>query len=368
MVFVLEETQGLTLREIASNRIPIRIPISQYLQHIDWYFLVKYVEHTCYKRRGNHFRYDPLIMLKLVVVKFYRQQSYRDTLSSISDEDCRYLGLPWSDDGFAYPAPSTLHHFVKYRLKEEGFEMLMTLIGKMFCRDAKTTAGIMDSTPLEASRYDQYAEFNPHYRCKMYKAHLFHLGNFPVFCCFSGGTEPDSTYASALIKGVKTMNPKITTVFADAGYDAFQIHADIFCDLHARPYIDWRENAVSQIEGTVDRIDHWVNKMWKEGGSIHDTLGNKLEFLYKHGRSEQVGMYLRNQNLNDPNFDGTYAQRTDCERTHNHIKSLVKFDVRKICNASKRLYVLANFVVYQILLLGHLQNKILPVQQFAHYF
>lgn len=164
------------------------------------------------------------------------------------------------------------------------------------------------------------------------------------------------------------MEPKITTVFADAGYDAFQIHADIFHDLHARPYIDWRENAVSQIEGTVDRIDYRVNKMWKEGGSIHDTVENKLEFLYKHGRAEQVGMYLRNRNLNDPNFDETYAQRTDCERTHNHIKSLVKFDVRKVCNTSKRLYVLENFVVYQILLLGHLQNKILPVQQFAHYF
>jgi hypothetical protein len=307
-------------------------------------------------------------MLKLAVVKFYRQQSYRDTISSLIDEDCRYLGLPWKDDGFAYPAPSTLHHFVKYRLKEEGFEMLMTLLGKTFCRDSGETTGILDSTPLEASRYDQYAEFNPHYRCKMYKAHIFHLGNFPVSCCFSRGTESDSTYSADLIKGVEAMNPKITAVFADAGYDSFQIHADIFHYLHAQPYIDWRENAVTHCEGTVPRIDHWVNKMWKEGGSIHDTLWNKLEFLYKHDRAEQAGMYLRNQNLSDPDFDEVYAKRTDCERTHNHIKSVVKFDVRKICNASKRLYILANFVVYQILLLGHLQNNISPVQQFSHYF
>ena len=48
-------------------------------------------------------------------------------------------------------------------------------------------------------------------------------------------------------------------------------------------------------------------------------LRKKLEFLYKHGRAEQVGMYLRNRNLDDPDFDEVYAKRTDCERTHNHI-------------------------------------------------
>ena len=67
-------------------------------------------------------------------------------------------------------------------------------------------------------------------------------------------------------------------------------------------------------------------------------------------------------------FSEVYSKREDCERTHNHIKSIVKFDVRKVRNESKRLYVLANFVVYQILLLGHMQNNISPVQQLAHYY
>lgn len=48
---------------------------------------------------------------------------------------------------------------------------------------------------------------------------------------------------------------------------------------------------------------------------------------------------------------------TVCERTHNHIKSLVKFDVRKVNNTSKRLYVLANFMVYQTLILGKIRTK-----------
>jgi len=72
--------------------------------------------------------------------------------------------------------------------------------------------------------------------------------------------------------------------------------------------------------------------------------------------------------LVDTQFSVVYAKRGDCERTHNHIKSIMKFDVRRLINESKRLYVLANFVVYQILLLRHLQNNILPVQQLAHYY
>jgi hypothetical protein len=364
MVFFADETQGLTLSEL----LPNRISICRYLQHVDMYQLLRYLEEKCYKAGGNHYRHDPLTMLKLVVVKFYRQLSYKGTLLTLTDEDCRCLGLPWNKNRYVIPAHSTLHHFVKYRLKEEGFEKIMEIVGKIVCQVSHEKSGIMDSTPLEASRYDQYAEYHPHYRCNMYKAHIFHLGDIPIFCSFSEGTKSDLTYATDLIKGVEPMKPKITAVFADGGYDTFEIHADIHHILHAKPVIDCRENAVIHDDGNVDRIDHWVNKLWKEGGLVHDTLKKKLEFLYKQGRQEQVGMYFRNQNLRDPTFDEVYSRRGDCERTHNNIKSIVKFDVRKVRNDSKRLYVLANFVIYQILLLGHLQNKIVPVQQLAQYF
>ena len=269
---------------------------------------------------------------------------------------------------YCLPAHSTLHHFVKHRLKSEGFEALMHIIGSIICRDSGETIGIIDSTPLEASRYNADAAYNPHYQCKMDKAHIFHLGEFPIACCTSGGNEADSVHASSLIQTVKEMKPNLTAVFADGGYDSFQVHADISYHLKARPYIEPRNTAVMQEEGTEPRINHWVNRMWKSGGSVHDPLSVKLKFLYERGRSEQVGMYLRNQNLVDPAFRDKYAKRGDCERTHNHIKSIVKFDIRGLRSASKRLYVLMSFVVYQILLLGHLQNGIRPVQHFAPYF
>jgi hypothetical protein len=125
-------------------------------------------------------------------------------------------------------------------------------------------------------------------------------------------------------------------------------------------------SSVVHEEGTEGRIDHWINKMWKLGGSLTTPLRQKLEFLYANGRQEQVGMFLRKQNVVDPQLSVVYAKRGDWERTHNHIKSIMKFDVRRLRNEIKRLYVLANFVVYQILLKGHLQNKIFPVQQFKY--
>jgi len=364
MVFFVDETKGLTLSEI----LPNRTSICQYLQYVDLYHIERYVTEHCYKIGGERTIYDPLVMLKLMIVKFFRNASYADTLQSLTDQDCRDLGLPWTTEGFIVPAKSTLHHFVKYRLKEEGVKHLMEIVGSLICRASSGHAGIMDSTPVEASRYDKYADFNVHYGVKMYKAHIFHLGNIPVFCHFTNGSASDSTHAIEMIKGVEPMNPQIAAVFADGGYDAFQIHADIHHFLHARPYIQFRGTAVVNEEGTEGRLDHWINKMWKQGGSLTAPLRQKLEFLYANGRQEQVGMFLRNQNVVDPQFPVVYAKRGDCERTHSHIKATVKFDVRRVTNESECLHVLANFVVYQILLLGHLQNNISPVQQLTQYY
>ena len=96
-------------------------------------------------------------------------------------------------------------------------------------------------------------------------------------------------------------------------------------------------------------------------------LDEKLRFLYEHGREEQVGMYLRDVNLCNPCFDETYRKRGDCERTHEHIKDIVKFDVRRVPDKSKYLYTLVNFVSYQLLILTNLQNGIEPANQFGRY-
>jgi len=128
--------------------------------------------------------------------------------------------------------------------------------------------------------------------------------------------------------------------------------------LKAKPLICLAKDAVINKEGGPGRIDHWVNKMCKLGGSRHMKIDKKLKFLYENGRKEQVGMYLRNQNLKDISFPDSYKLRSECERIHAHIKNTVKFDVRRVRKEGRELYSKINLVTYQLLLLTNLQNHI----------
>jgi len=137
--------------------------------------------------------------------------------------------------------------------------------------------------------------------------------------------------------------------------------------LKAKPLISLPVNAVINEEGELKRIDHWVNKMWELGGSRHMRIDEKLRFLYENGRQEQVGMYLRNHNLKNENFPDSLKLRKECERIHGHIKNTVQFDVRRIREESRELYSKFNFVVYQLLLLTNLQNRVKPANAFGNY-
>jgi len=77
----------------------------------------------------------------------------------------------------------------------------------------------------------------------MHKAHIFHLGDIPIFAVFP--RERNRILRMLLTKGVEPMKQMITAVFADGGYDSFEIHADIHHFLHARPLIDCRDNAAT---------------------------------------------------------------------------------------------------------------------------
>ena len=137
--------------------------------------------------------------------------------------------------------------------------------------------------------------------------------------------------------------------------------------MNARPIISYAPNAINK-EGEKERIDHWVNKNWKIGGDVHSPMEDKLKFLYEIGRIEQVGMYLRNQNIVDKLFKDLYKKKAECEKIHGHIKQVVKFDIRRTTNKSKKLYSHINFVAYQLLVLAELQNKVENRNSFGKYF
>ncbi len=121
------------------------------------------------------------------------------------------------------------------------------------------------------------------------------------------------------------------------------------------------------MEGTIERINHWVNKMWKKGGSINMPIAEKLELLYENGRRKQVGMYLRNKMLMHEKFEENIKTRQPIERSNRHIKGRVTFDVRKIQKNRRELYSIVRFVACQFMALANLQNNIEKID-LARYF
>jgi hypothetical protein len=72
--------------------------------------------------------------------------------------------------------------------------------------------------------------------------------------------------------------------------------------------------------------------------------------------------------MKDEFFDDQYKKRAECEKIHGHIKGTVKFDIRRVRNESRRIYFLLSFIVYQLLMLTEIQNKVGNKNSFGRYF
>jgi len=352
---------------LSEQKVPVA-SVCSFLTRLDIQDIVEYVDRKYYSDKKWHYRFRIEAMIKLIVVMHFRKYSYEKAIFSLTESDIWDLGFVNSQGQVILPSPSTLHYFVKYRLGVIGIKEVMEMIGKKISVLLKPGIATTDSTPMDASRYDARAKFNPHYNMKMYKAHITMIGEFPLFMTFTEGDAHDSPELSNHIMTLRKMEPKLHEYCLDSGYDSFENHADIWYHLSVIPHIKVKDNAVVNKEGSLKRIDHWVNKMWKKGGDIHASLDKKLWFLYEHDRSKQVGMYFRNLGINNPNFDKVYRKRSKCEAIHAHIKDTVTFNVRGIRFRSKELYALVNFISYQLLLLTNIQNNVNPVNAFRFYF
>lgn len=307
--------------------------------------------------------YSPLSLLKLAILQDKKGVSYRTLVSTLTPEECVAIGLKEITSGqFRIPCASTVHDFVRNRLSTDGFEALMLTLGKMACKQIRGATGIIDSTPIPAAIHDSFAEFNKHYGQKMYKLHIFHYGPFPLGAIFSDGCDYDGHFASDLADLVFPMAPVLKKLLLDGGYDSFDVHAYLWYKFKTIPLIAFRENAVFNFEGTEMRINHRVNKLWEQGGDVHAPLSEKLEFLCQQGREEQVGAYIRNQNLLNQKFEEESKERSSCERTHSHMKATCNFTVHGIRNESKKLYMIKRFVSYQFILFTNIMRGMANIQ------
>lgn len=299
MVFISERKEEPTVVDENGSFIPISKLLGEMdLSHIERVLL----EYLNYAQRRK-WEYPPIVLFKLLMVKTFRQLSYRRLVSTLTRDDCEFLGINEIEPGiFSIPSASTIHDFAYNRLGPDGLKAIIYSNGVQICHSIRNGTGMIDSSPVEASRYDKYARFNSHYGCKMYKMHIFHLNDIPLFHLFSEGNDHDTPYAIPLAEKVQYMLPCLKKIQLNAGYDSFLIHAAYWKMFKVQPLIEQRDNKKIQFEGTEERIDHWVNKLWKKRGNIKDSIDKKLEFLYDNNRGKQVRMYIRNLNLLNPIF------------------------------------------------------------------
>lgn len=346
-------SDGISIRLALDDLIKNDTSLIEFLCFLDIGYIEEYVFQKYYERKPQ---YNVGGMIRLTVAYYFYDKGYK-FVNSLTKTEIELLKFKKA------PSLQQLQHFIAYRIKTDGLNEIMKLLCVKLdnCAEEKKIDHMsQDSTPIEAARYDKYAERNEHYGCKMYKSHITMKGTIPMYMTFSRGNANDSPYFKPHAYLMKCLNVNAKYNNLDAGYDSFENHALSACVLGAYPYIGIRENAVENEEGKEERIDYWCNKFWKEGGNPHAPIEERLEFLFMQGRLEQVGAYYRNKNLKKGMPSEITDLRQKQERIHEHIKSTVKFDVRYRHNARKELHILAAFVSYQLLVLTAMQNELNP--------
>jgi len=95
---------------------------------VDLTLAEEHIKTKCYSKDSRKFTFDIGLMLRLVVLKQFRNLSFRKTLYSLTNEDCLNLRIPEINGEYRIPSSSSLHGFMKYRLGEEGFREIMELL------------------------------------------------------------------------------------------------------------------------------------------------------------------------------------------------------------------------------------------------
>lgn len=357
------------------------VPISELLKYGCFKGLSDDIERDYY--HGHHLHYRPELLLKLAFIKFFRKVSYDKLIDTLYPEDIENLLTKDELELFYHgrmnlPSGKTVFHFLHYRLGDEGIKKVMRYFADelIFYLNQHANRGnwsylIVDSTPLEASRYSD-ADFNPHYEIKMSKAHIISFFGYPLLMRYSDGNQNDAPYGRVLIDDVAELKrqPKADAFLADKGYDNFKTYAAAVQKLHTKPYIQIRENAIIAKGSLPDAIKNRVNKLWKEGGNPKESIEKNLEYLFNYDTKYWgiVGGYYRNQSLeNMDELNAALTKRGLCEQRHAQYKELVKFDIKNYRKYLREFNVTMNFITMQALFIVNLQNGLLNTQ-FENYY
>jgi hypothetical protein len=306
-----------------------------------------------HRPRGGGMIFGFVPMFLLYVLMECRRQTYRGMTKNLTIEEAFVLGFPIKDDMIRIPAASTLNSFVNHILIPNVMQPLSKEFGECFISMSEEK-GILtiDSTPVEACHGDKDAEFNPHYRINMKKAHIAMRNGMPLCMEYSGGNDGDNPYARPLLESCKGMGAgrkNISMFMADGSYDAFETFGDVWETIGVQSRMRLHSNHVLSEDACPEEIDRVVNRNWKHGGSKDMPMAKKLTFLCSIDKKELAGMYLRNLCITDPLRDIRLKDRWECEVTHSSMKQWIDFTVRGTRIKTRESTVRCKFLCVQVL-------------------
>ena len=300
------------------------------------------------ERGAKVFGFIPLLMLYILME--CRRSTYKGIVKNLSDHDCACLGMPFGKDGrFRRPPAATLNEFVNLKLLKAVKDLGWEIAAAMIANDMEGIITI-DSTPVQASRYNRDADYSLHYEIRMDKAHMIMLNGRPLFMILSEGNAGDSPFAAPLISSFASAGSAggKYTAYSDGSYDCYKTYAQVYMTLGTVMVCNQGEGSVlSGVDAAAIRKQY--GKMWRTNGyDPHKKNDTEfmLRFLYRNGKEELVGKYVRDISMTkNPDADPRHL----CETIHRAVKRWIEFTIFGIKKATKTIRMRCRFLCIQLL-------------------
>ncbi len=305
-------------------------------------------------RRGG-IVYSLTSLLMAYMLLEIRETTYKGLRANLDAHDCACLGFPMVCEKFKIPSVGTLNNFANHILPD----LADGIGGDLATAVLKVSGGrvfTIDSTPLEASRYNSDADYSVHYEIRMDKAHIVMVNGFPLFMTVTAGNAGDNPAAAPLIGKLASVgyNRCANDAFlADTAYDSFVTYADVWLATGCVLASGHSAGAVHHPEADWGGILKAYNGLRGERGFDPNRKNDAdfvLRFLCANGRKELVGMHLRNLSmLADGDSDAKDTRRHVCEAVHRAMKRWMRFDIRDLRRKTRTVRIRCRFLVAQLL-------------------
>lgn len=250
------------------------------------------------------------------------------------------LGFNRGKDGrFLAPKHSWISWF-KNNVFSEFRDGLEAEISEKVLQRAREEGGLVftaDSTPLEASRYSKWADYNGHHRICMAKAHLIMVNGRVLDFLFTNGNCGDNPAFLRLLERMDladVRNGKMRACFlADGAYDSAAAYAAVYKATGLVLNTNVGVDAVLHEEGEWENLVRRYQRHRKDEGyrcASDCTKDRIIRFLINHDDSERAGWCLRNMDMKRPSkMRKEMAKgRHICETAHHGMKRWVDHTVR----------------------------------------